>query len=110
MRTALDAPTSKLDRHEQDFVAKIREFGWFSTSVFADERPGFAYTTGFWVNLGVPEVIVFSLSSDVAHDILWDIYREAKKGRRYPTGLRISDIPNADASVSLGRSAIRTIR
>src|SRR5262245_1598505 len=63
MRTALDALTSQLDQHEQDFVAKIREFGWFGTNVFEDaEGPGFSYTTGFWVSLGVPEVIVFSLN------------------------------------------------
>ena len=99
MRTALDAATSKLDRHEQDFVAKIREFGWFSTNVFEDnEGPGFSYTTGFWVNLGVPEVILFFPDSKIAHDVLWDFYRDTEKGRRLPTGVRAPDIfANVDA-------------
>jgi len=93
MRTALDMPTDELDQHEQNFVAKIRELGWFSTSVFEDEEgPGFSYSSGFWVNLGVPEVIVFSLGADIAHDVLWDIYRDTKGGRRFPTGARVSDI------------------
>jgi hypothetical protein len=93
MRTALDLPADKLDEHEQEFVAQIREHGWHSTSVLEDdEGPGFTYTTGFWVNLGVPEVILFALDAEVAHDILWDVYREAKGGRQFPTGVRVSDI------------------
>jgi Domain of unknown function (DUF4262) len=98
MRTRLDSPTGTLDRDEQDFVANIREFGWHSTSVLADdEGPGFSYTTGFWLNLGVPEVILFSLDAQVAHDVLWDVYREAKNGREFPEGVRLSDIlGNAD--------------
>ena len=93
MRTALDEPADRMDQHEQEFVTQIRECGWFSTSVFADdEGPGFSYTTGFWVNLGVPEVILFSLDSKIAHDVLRDIYRDAKNGRRFPTAARVSDI------------------
>ncbi len=93
MRTALDVPADRLDRHEQDFVAQIREFGWHSMNVFQDEEgPGFSYTTGFWVGLGVPEVILFSLDSQVAHDVLWDVYRDAKNGRQFPVGVRASGI------------------
>jgi hypothetical protein len=33
MRTALDADPVLLDRHEQDFVDKVRKHGWFHTSV-----------------------------------------------------------------------------
>jgi len=93
MRTALDLPADKLDALEQAFVAQIREHGWHSTSVLEDdEGPGFTYTTGFWVSLGVPEVMVFTLSAEVAHDTLWDVYREAKGGRRFPIGVRVPDI------------------
>lgn len=108
MQTRLDSPTGKLDRHEQDFVAQIREFGWRSTSVITDnEGPGFTYTTGFWANLSIPEVIVFSLDSKVAHDVLWDIYREAKNGRQFPTGVCVSDIfANVDAFlIPVGKEA-----
>src|SRR5262245_15501881 len=99
MRTALDLPANKLDQHEQEFVTKIREFGWYSTSVFGDEEgPGFTYTSGFWVTLEIPEVILFALDSKVAHDVLWDFYREAKNGRQFTIGSRVSDIfANIDA-------------
>ena len=53
----MDAPPDVLDDGEQSFVAKVRELGWFRTSVFGDdEGPGFSFTTGFWVNASQPEV------------------------------------------------------
>lgn len=81
MRTALDAPTETLDEHERSFVASIREHGWFRTSVFAEEgQPGFSYTTGFWHNTGLPELIVFGLKNEIAHDVLWELFSDAQAG------------------------------
>jgi hypothetical protein len=66
--TALDAPPELLDKHEQNFVAKIREHGWFATNVgSADGRPPFSFTTGFWLKFRFPELILFTLKDDVAH-------------------------------------------
>ena len=93
MRTALDSPASTLDADEADFVANIRTHGWFGTSVLADdEGPGFTYTTGFWVGLGFPEIILFSLGSEISHDVLWDVYREVKGGRQIPAGPFVPDV------------------
>ena len=87
MQTALDVPASELDVHEKNFVANIRAHGWFDNGVMADdEGPGFSYTTGFWITLGFPEIIVFSLKQEIAHDILWDVFREAKSGRQISPG------------------------
>ena len=70
MLTALSAAPDTLDEHENNFVAKIREFGWFRTNVFPeDDLPGFSYTTGFWSSLKFPELITFALKSDAAHQI-----------------------------------------
>ena len=93
MRTALDLPATALDAHERDFCAKIREHGWHGTHVLADEEgPGFSYTTGLWLHLGFPEIVVFSLGRENAHDVLWDVYRDVKDGRRYSSGVRIADL------------------
>lgn len=89
MRTALDAPEDALDEHERSFVANIREHGWFRTSVFAEgDEPGFSYTTGFALNTGSPEFIVFGLTYEIAHDVLWDLFRDAQAGRMLPCGVR----------------------
>jgi Domain of unknown function (DUF4262) len=93
MATALDAPAEILDQQEQSFVAKIREHGWFCTNVQADaEGPGFAYTTGFWVKVRQPEVIVFGLNDKTAHQVLWDVFRDAEQGRSLPVGTRTDQV------------------
>jgi hypothetical protein len=93
MRTALDAPPQVLDKAEQSFVAKIREHGWFGTAVQGDaEGPGFSYTTGFWVTTGKPEVIMFGMSDTIAHDVLWDLFRDAQAGRGLPVGMRTGEV------------------
>jgi hypothetical protein len=93
MATALDAPPEVLDQHERSFVAKIREHGWFCTNVQADaEGPGFAYTTGFWVKIRKPEVIVFGLRNEIAHQVLWDIFHDAEEDRGLPVGIRTNQV------------------
>jgi hypothetical protein len=93
MRTALDTPLSGLDDEERNFVSNITEHGWFGTHVYADDDgPGFSYTTGFWVNLQFPEIIVFSLNGETAHNVLWHIYREIKDGRPLAVGKPLPDI------------------
>lgn len=93
MRTALDAPIEDLDPGEREFVRKIREHGWHRMNVFADrEGPGFSYTTGHWLKLNHPEIIVFGLDASVAGKVLWDIYEDMKGGQRFPIGRRISGV------------------
>lgn len=99
MFTALDAPAERLDKHEQNFVDKIRAHGWFGTHVMPDaEGPGFAYTTGFWLKFRFPEVILFSMGQETARDTFWTIYRELEAGRRPPIGEPTGAVfQNADA-------------
>ena len=99
MFTALDAPPEGLDPHEARFVASIREHGWFRTNVPAQgDEPGFSFTTGFWSSVQAPELIVFSLKSHTAHDVLWDVYRLIQQGMSPRVGERLSGIfENFDA-------------
>ncbi|WP_082765655.1 MULTISPECIES: DUF4262 domain-containing protein [unclassified Phenylobacterium] len=93
MQTALSAPENALDDGERAFVASIREHGWFRTSVLADDnQSGFSYTTGFWLTLGHPELIVFGLKSETTHAVLWDVFRDLKSGKRFPVRSRIADL------------------
>jgi hypothetical protein len=101
MFTALDVDPSKLDEQERNFVSQIRQHGWFGTYVFGDEEgPGFSYTTGFWLNLGFPEVITFSLKREIAHDTFWHIYRTIKSGDVFAIGTPIESIfENGEAAL-----------
>jgi hypothetical protein len=87
MFTALDAPPGALDPAEQAFVGAIREHGWFRTNVLAEDRnPGFSFSTGFWVSLQQPEILIFSTRSDIAHDVFWDLYRTVARGEALRVG------------------------
>jgi hypothetical protein len=90
METALDADPAGFNNYEQNLVAQIRQHGWFGTHVSAD--PGFSYTTGIWHKFAFPEVIVFSLPRDIAHDTCWHIYRGLEAGRRFPVGQATDDV------------------
>jgi hypothetical protein len=85
MLTAFDADPKRLDQHEQKFVQRIRELGWFGTHVMPDDKgPGFSYTTGFWLKFGFPEVILFSRSRENAQDTCAPQRRSGLGGsRRY---------------------------
>ena len=93
MTTALDTPASALDEHEQNFVADVREHGWFRTAVSGDNTsPIFSFTTGFWLNADHPELLLFSMKGETAHDIFWDLYRDAKADRPLIIGARTPDV------------------
>ncbi|MBW8882069.1 MAG: DUF4262 domain-containing protein [Asticcacaulis sp.] len=87
MQTALDTPASELSDDQKTVVDAIRGYGWFRTShAPQDGYPGFAYTTGFWLNLGFPELIVFSLPEETAHAIFLETWNDIKAGNRPPVG------------------------
>lgn len=92
MLTALDIPDDELDQAERSFVASIREHGWFNTTVPKDEEgPGFSYSTGFWLGAHHAELIMFGMKADVAHEVLWGLFRGAKEGRTLVAGRRTQD-------------------
>ena len=99
MRTALDSDPERLDKHEKNIVANIREHGWFATHVHnnaddPDPKPTFSYTTGLWVTLGVPELIIFSMKRETAHKMFWSVFRALKAGQKFGHGARIPDVLN----------------
>ena len=93
MRTALDAAPEILDPHETKFVGDIRKHGWIHTSVFADDKgPGFTFTTGFWLTLAFPEILVFSMKKEQAHDIYWHMFRQIRNGHVFELAKPIGNV------------------
>ena len=85
--TKLEAPLDSLDENDIKFLDNVRKHGWFRTSVFAEnEKLGFSYSTGFWLSVSFPEIIVFSLKYEIAHQVLWDIFNDCKNGVPPPIG------------------------
>lgn len=95
MKTALDVDDALLDAQEKNFVANVREHGWFGTHVFADaDGPGFSYTTGFWHKFNFPELILFGLPKEVAHEIFWNFCKDLEAGKRFLANEPISEVLN----------------
>ncbi|MEM8576890.1 MAG: DUF4262 domain-containing protein [Pseudomonadota bacterium] len=93
MRTALDVDDALLDADERSVVENVRTHGWFGTHVFEhDEGPGFSYTTGFWHKFAFPELILFALAKEVAHEIFWNFHRELEAGKQFAVNEPISEI------------------
>jgi hypothetical protein len=85
MYTMLDWDPTEHDSHERNFVAKVREHGWFQMAIQAEgEHPSFSYTTGFMLNVDFPELIVFSMSDKRANDTFLTIYQGLKNGEPFP--------------------------
>lgn len=93
MKTALDVDASHLDKHEKRFVENIKEYGWVVTHVGEGEgEPSFSYTTGFWLELRAPELIIFALPSELTHQIFWNCFNDLKEGKQFPIAEPISEV------------------
>lgn len=94
LRTALDDPDAGFSEYERNLIEQIREHGWRSTHVTADQgkSPSFTYSTGFWLTHRHPEIIVFDFPADLAHDVLGTIFRKFRAVGFFPAGEPVAGI------------------
>lgn len=91
MPNALDRDDKDFSDYERKIVQCVREYGWFATSVLADEESlGFTYSIGFEATGSQPEIIMFSIKH--GHDFLGDIYNLMKRGKVFEAGVRVPEI------------------
>ena len=59
------------DKSEQRILDNIAEFGWHCAHILAEgEYVEYSFTVGLFKSYGHPELIIFGLSSAIAHDVL----------------------------------------
>jgi Domain of unknown function (DUF4262) len=76
-----------IDPDEKAVLADIDACGWHGRWVREDETgPQFSYSIGFRHTLGAPEVIVVGMRSEIAHSLLWEAYRRARRGEAVAPG------------------------
>jgi hypothetical protein len=69
------------DQSEQRVLDDIAQFGWHCVHILAEHgRPEYSFTIGLFQTYGHPELIIFGLSSTVAHSILSIATHEAERG------------------------------
>ncbi len=69
---------------DQRMLENIETHGWHGVHVFDPElaTPNFTYTIGFPQTLNAPEFIVFGLHRDVMDDMLREVFKQVKTGRK----------------------------
>jgi len=83
-----------LTDYEINLLKNVDKHGWHATTVFDPKghNPSFTYSTGFAKSLNKPEFIVFGLSNDLMHDMLWEIYEQLKAGAIPEDGMRWKNV------------------
>ncbi|MCR9244955.1 MAG: DUF4262 domain-containing protein [bacterium] len=87
------APHPSHDESEARALADVSEFGVHIVHILADEDgPAFSYTVGLHEKHEQPEVLVFGLPHEVAHELLNDLADLVAGGRRFAPGDRSEDL------------------
>ncbi|MDJ0613456.1 MAG: DUF4262 domain-containing protein [Rhizobiaceae bacterium] len=73
---------SEYNDYERKLIDNIDKHGWHFTYVFDPDGddPDFGYSVGFTKSLGSPEFIVFGLSQELMHHMIWEAFRQIEKG------------------------------
>ncbi len=92
--TAIDDTQENHNSYEIDLLRQVKENGWRSTHVSGsdDGSPSFTYTTGFWLSLRRPEIILFDFPPALAHNVLGQIYRILGGGEDLQTNVPLEGI------------------
>lgn len=74
-------------------LADIEKFGLHVISVMEDEdHAPFSYSIGIEQSLGMPELIVIGLKSNLAHSAINECYRQMKEGGEIAPGARVAGL------------------
>lgn len=83
----------ELTEGDRQLLSDIQEYGWHVVKVMADgTEPGFSYSIGIYKSLGLPEIVIVGLPSDLAHQLINLIGSDLKKGKSYQSGDYYDDI------------------
>lgn len=92
--TVISDPPSNLKTYEVDLIKMVHEHGWQTTSVGSDTNgdPAFSYTTGFWLTVDQPEVVVFDCQPQLAHDVFVQMIAKMRAGNQLRVGQPIEGV------------------
>lgn len=86
LMTVISDPPVDLKTYETALIERVKEHGWQTTSVGADDNgdPAFSYTTGFWFSVNQPEIVLFDFPPQLSHDVFGQMIRMAREGYHFP--------------------------
>ncbi|MBV8922498.1 DUF4262 domain-containing protein [Bradyrhizobium sp.] len=72
---------------DERIVGNVRKHGCHIVGIMPDEeRPGYAFSIGLFVNYGHPEIVIFGLDRRDAGNVINDIRDRVSRGQRYAAG------------------------
>ena len=81
------------DELEAGIHKDIRDYGWSGISVLGDEQgPPWTYSIGIYHSFAHPEIVIFGLSHEVIHAMIWNVVNAVKAGHHLEDGDESSDI------------------
>jgi len=87
-------------------LADIAKFGLHVINVMEDdEHAPFTYSIGIEQSLGMPELIVIGLKSNVAHSAINECYEQMKKGLTIAPGVKVSGLLGGDFECIIGEAS-----
>jgi hypothetical protein len=87
-------------------LANIDKFGLHVISVLGDdEHTPFTYSIGIEQSLGMPELIMIGLKSNVAHSAINECYRLMKEGAAIAPGTCVAGLLGGDFECLIGKAA-----
>ena len=91
-------------------LADIEKYGLHVISVMEeDEHPPFAYLIGIEQSLGMPELIVIGLKSNVACSAINECYRQMKERGAIAPGARIAGLLGGDFECVIGEASAEQV-
>ncbi|GJI93767.1 hypothetical protein RugamoR57_04850 [Duganella caerulea] len=91
-------------------LADIEKYGLHVISVLEeDEHPPFTYSIGIEQSLGMPELIVIGLKSNIACSVINECYRQMKERRAIAPGERIAGLLGGDFECVIGEASAEQV-
>ncbi len=67
----MNVRTRAEDAHEQKLLDDIAQYGWHCVGILSEDEDGpYSFSVGLFQTFGHPELVIFGLTSEVAHQIL----------------------------------------
>jgi hypothetical protein len=79
------------DPHEKIILDDVKNFGWHAVAIVDDPALTFVYTVGLMETVNHPELCVFGLKSDSAHQLLSAMVGMIRRGHGFFAGERFED-------------------
>lgn len=87
-------------------IADIEKYGLHVISVMEDDNHApFTYSIGIERSLGMPELIVIGLKSEVAHSAINECYRQMKEGGALAPGARVAGLLGGGFECLIGEAS-----